>query len=190
MQRAEEARELMEEIERRRRQTRADPGGFWFPLVLFGVITLLSAVVAWRFGPERLGLFWIVAGPAGGIVTGIHYCRHQLQVGVEGNGAPYVITGVGILVGASSLGWLGDALGEHMVSVVGPCLVVSAGYAVFSRLERSIGLAVVAVVLAVLAGAVAITGVEPDRAAVILALASGAVFLATGLAYRLGRAER
>ena len=184
-----EARDLLDEIERRRRRTRADLGGLWFPLVLFGGITLVSAVVAWGFGPERLGLFWLVTGPAAAVVTSMYYWRHELRVGVESHATPYVMTGAGILAGCFFLGWLGDALGAHTLSSVGPALVVSAGYVVFARLQRAVGLAVVALGLAVVAAALPATGVEPGRAAVILALAYGSVFVATGLAYRAPRSE-
>ena len=180
------AAETLEKIDGVRRQTRADLRAFWFPLVVFGSLTLGSAAVVPAAGGDAVGLYWAIAGPAGGVATGWYYYRHQQRTGVEGPAAPYVATGLAILVGALLAGGLGSASASELAAAVGPTMVVSAGYFVFARLERSVVLAALAAGLGALAVAVGLSGMDGEPATVVLALCSGAASLLIGLFYRLG----
>ena len=175
------ARELIGEIDRMRHRARARASVMWFPLVLFGMLSVASAFVSARYGGQALGPYWMVAGPAGGVATAVAAYRRGRRVGVSVPGVPYLAVAVFILVGASAAGWAGDALGEHALSAVGPPIVVSIGYLLFARLERSRPLTWTAVGLAALAVGLLATGIEPEPMAVILALVYGATFIATGL---------
>lgn len=176
---------LLHDVERLRQRTRSHLQAIWFPLVVFGGLSMMSAAVAWRFGGPSLGVFWLAAAPAGSVVTAVFYRRREHRIGLEAPPAPYVVAAIGIILGAFLTGGLGGALGAAAVSAIGPPLCVSAGYLVFARLARSRGLAVVAGVLAVLTLTLAAAHVKPDRAAWVLALTYGTVFGLTGLVYRM-----
>ena len=185
---ARQAAETLQHIEHLRRGTRATLASFWFPLVLFGVLTLASAVVAWRAWGPAVGAYWAVAGPLGGAVTAAYHRRRERALGVEGPWVAHALTGAGIVVGCFLAAGLGQALDSEATIAVAPALVVSAGYLVFACLDRSAMLAAVAAALAAAAAALAATGLDPRQLAAIVALLYGATFLATGVAYR--RIER
>jgi hypothetical protein len=175
---------LLSDIERLRRRTRTDLHPTWFPLVVFGTLSMASAAVAVRFGPTALGFFWAVAAPLGSVATGFYYWRRQDRVGLQAPAAPYLVGAAGIVLGAFLTGGLGGAFGAPAVSALGPPLFVSAGYLLFARLARSRGLAAVAVVLALVTVATGVARIPSDRAAWTLALIYGAIFVATGLVFR------
>lgn len=178
------ASDVIDEIGEVRRRTRARASVMWFPLVLFGVLTLASAAVVARYGGAALGPYWMVAGPAGGVATGIASWRRGTRVGVAVPVGPYLAVATLILAGASLAGWAGDALGRHTISAAGPSLVVAVGYLLFARLERSHLLGWTAAGLLALTVAVIATGIEPEPMAVTLAILHGTTLLATGLVLR------
>ncbi len=182
-----QAEELLDEVTRVRRTTRSALHGLWFPLVLFGVLSCVSAVVSWRLGGDSLGVYWAVAAPLGSGLTGLFYHRQEQRVGLEVPVRRWLPGVVIILVGAFSTGLLGGALGAEMVSAVGPPLFVSLGYLFFARMERSVPLAIVAAALAALAMALAFSGGSADLLATVLAAAYGIAFVGTGLALRRQR---
>lgn len=175
------AHELVGELARVRDRSRASASVMWFPLLLFGVLSVLSApVVAW-FGGAALGAFWLVAGPAGGVATGVVSVRRGKRVGAEVPAGPYIAVAVLILAGALVAGWVGYALGEHLISAAGPPLAISAGYLLFARIERNRALGWTAAGLAALVVALLPTGIGPEPLAAVLAVVYGAVFFATGV---------
>lgn len=152
-----------------RRSARTDLQAFWFPLVVFGSLTILSAGVVVAAGVEALSAYWPLAGVAGGALTSWHYHRREQRLGLQGPAAPYIATAGAILVGAMLAGALGSRVGPGLAGAVGPALVVAAG---------------LAAVLLALGVAVALWGPDVEAATVVLAVSSGAVLLATGLAQR------
>lgn len=179
------AAETLERVQGVRRAARSDLQAFWLPLMLFGALTTVSAAVVALAGPEALGAYWPVAGPAGGFLTGWYYYRRGQRMGLEGPAAPYVVTAVAILVAAMLAGALGSQSGSGTTAAVGPTMVVAAGYFVFAWLERSTILVALAAVLSFLALGVALSGMEAESGTIVLALASGIASLGTGLASRL-----
>ncbi|MDQ3569989.1 MAG: hypothetical protein M3396_05060 [Actinomycetota bacterium] len=179
------AAETLERLQGVRNAARSDLQAFWFPLVVFGGLTLVSAAVVVLVGPDALGAYWPVAGPVGGCLTGWYYYRRGHRMGLEGPAAPYVVTAVAILVGAMLAGALGSQWGSGMTAAVGPTMVVAAGYFVFAWLERSTILVALAAVLCFLALGVTISGMEAEAGTVVLALASGTASLGIGLASAL-----
>lgn len=173
--------EILDEVARVRRETRTALQRMWFPLVLFGTLSCLSAVVSWRLGGVALGIFWMVAGPLGSVLTGLYYYRVERRVGVEVPIGRWMIGVAVILVGAFASGILGGVLEVAMVSAIGPALSISLGYLIFARIERSVALAIVAIAPAALTVAMAASGVSADRVATTLAAAYGIAFLVTGL---------
>lgn len=180
-----EAAESLRAVESIRRQAREAQRALWFPLALFGALTLISAGVVGVFGGPALGVYWPIAGLLGGAMTARHYHARDIKIGLEGRMAPYVAISVFIYVGALLTGGLGGALGNDMMAAVGPALVLAAGYGMFAWLERTATLAAIAVSLGLLAMGLWLFDVDPERATMILALSSGCVLLCSGLAFRL-----
>ena len=182
--RAEEAAQLVHEIEHLRRRTRASLHHVSFPCVMFGALMLASAAIVATAGGPSVGLFWMVAGPLGGVATGRHYQRRERRMGLEGPAWPGVAVGLGIMAGCFLTGGLGGALGLETLAAVGPLLVVSAGGLGFALLHRSVPAAVVAVALATLVVGLWAMGVGPRQLGPLGTALYGATLLGLGLAYR------
>jgi hypothetical protein len=181
---AQEASEALQLIERLQRRTRASLRVVWFPLVVFGSLFLASAPLAWLGSGPAVGVYWALAGTAGGVTVGRYYQRRERELGLEGPWFPYLITGLGIMVGCFAVVALGKALDSEMTVAVGPCLIVSAGYLVFAVLDRSATLGGVAAGLGAVSLALAASGWEPREVGAMLAVIYGGAFVATGLACR------
>jgi hypothetical protein len=128
------AEQLIGEVEKQRGRARKALGGYWFPLVLFGSLALVAALTLELGAPERILALWIVAAPAGIVATSIYYGRRTHRTGLGTPPLPFILTSLGIAVGASLLGWLGH---DSPVGYAGPMLVIGAGYLVFAWLQRS-----------------------------------------------------
>lgn len=128
------AEQLIGEVEKQRRHARMALGAYWFPLVLFGAVALIAALTLELGAPARILALWIVAGPVGILATSIYYGRRTHRIGLSAPPLPFIITGLGIAVGASLLGWLGR---DSAIGYAGPMLVIGAGYLVFAWLQRS-----------------------------------------------------
>jgi hypothetical protein len=165
----------LDELDRVRKQTRAAVHPAWFPLLLFGVLGLASIPFGFIADGVGTGLFWLVAGPAGGFACAHYYRDRAFTLGAGVRGRAYTVLGVILFVAA----WLAGFVTE---SAAGPMLVVALGYIGFAWLDRSWPTAAVAAVLGVSAVVVVATGV--DHADIILALVFGLGFTATGLLLR------
>lgn len=168
-------------VDRVRERTRSDLRSSWFPLVLFGSLTVLSGILSLAYGPVVFAPFWAVAGPLGGILTGAYYVRRQQRKGVLEPSARYVVLAVALMAGCFATGWGGAALGIWQMSVVGPYLVVSAAYVLFAIFEHSPLLAWISGSLAVLTVLVGLFANSSATAGPTLAFACGLVFLGTGI---------
>lgn len=179
------AEETLQEVERLRRRTRTGLGAFWLPLVLFGALSLASAGVVASAGGEALGVYWAIAGPLGGIAVGVYYYLRERSIGVQRPATPYVVTAAGIIVGTFAVSGVASTLDLEAAAAAAPAIVVSIGYVAFAWLERNGLLAFIAAALAVLAAVLWASRLDADPLATVLALAYGAVWVATGVAYRL-----
>jgi hypothetical protein len=175
-----EAEDIVAEVGRLRSATRSQLSALWWPLFVFGILSLLSAAVIAGPGTDALGVYWTVAGPLGGIAVGLYYRDRERALGVESPSLPYILTGLGIFVGAMAAGVAGDAFGSELAAAAGPSLVVSAGYVVFALLERSLLLGAVAVALGLEATWLWVAGGDPELIPLILAATYGTAFVATG----------
>ncbi len=184
------AAETVDRVQHVRRSARWDLRAFWFPLVLFGFITIVGGAVVAGAGSEALDLYWPVLGTVGGVLTGWYYHRREHVLGLKGPSAPDVATAVAMMVGAMLAGVLGSQYGSGLAGAVGPTMVVAAGYLVFARLERSAVLVALAAVMLALAVGVASRGMDPEPATVVLALTTGTASLLTGLAHRPRTGQR
>jgi hypothetical protein len=179
--RPEEATRALREVDALRRRTLSQRRSIWFPLVLFGVLSLGAAVACEAAGDHAVALYWALAGPAGGIATGAYAYRRSLRVGVAASPLPYLATAVAIVVGAS----LAGALSTGSARATAPYLVVALGFLVFAWLDRHPVAAFAALVG--LIAAVAVVATDPEHGCAILSATFGLAFAATGLALR--RAE-
>jgi len=168
----------LRQLEEVRKRTRAGVHPAWFPLVLFGVLGMASAPFCAIGHGLGVGLFWLVAGPAGGIATSVYHHRRSVTLGAGVSGRPYWMVAAGIFVAA----WLAGAAESERVQTAGPMLAVALGYLAFAYLERSRPVAAVADILALVAVAVGATGVA--NGCVILSLSFGAAFTGTGVMLR------
>jgi hypothetical protein len=178
----EEAAHTLTSIRAARERTRTDLRAYWYPLVVFGVLTLLSTPFFELWDGAGAGLFWLVAAPAGIALVTRHYRRRELSVGLASAPRPYVITAVCLVAACFALGSGGGIAGEPAVANFGPPLAVAVAYIVYAWLERAALLALLACALAGLAIALALGDVE--RANQILAAADGASFVLVGLLAR------
>jgi len=141
--------ETLRDIELIRTRTQQQLNHFWFPLMLFGGLSMVSAVVGAVYGGPAVGMFWLIFGPLGGAATGLYYHKRESRLGVETNPVPWIATAIGIMVGCFASGYGGGVLDLPVLSTLGPLLSIAAGYLIFGRLARSMAISVSAVVLAI-----------------------------------------
>jgi len=176
-----DAADVLRHVESVRDQTRDLLRVFWFPLVVFGLITLASAVVQWAWAGPAVGLYWAVAGTLGGIAVGQYYRSRELRLGLSRPAWPYILTAVGIFVGAFALPMVTHGDLQEVVST----FAVAAGYLAFAWLERSGWLVGLALFMAAIPLVVLATGV--DHPGAITAAVTGVALVATGLVSRRSR---
>jgi hypothetical protein len=161
-------RALIDEIDALQRRSRDLLAAFWFPLVLFGVLTLASAVFT---GGDATGVFWAFAGPIGSVITGVFYARRK--VGIDRPARPYVATAAALIVGA----FVAAGVAAENWKSPAAMLAVAIGYAVFAALERSWIVVATAVVMAVAATGF---GLADAGTSALLPVIVGAILTATG----------
>ncbi|HVF14555.1 MAG TPA: hypothetical protein VM942_08145 [Acidimicrobiales bacterium] len=173
-----DAADVLQHVESVRHQTRSLLQAFWFPLVVFGALTLASALVQWVWAGPVVGLYWAVAGVLGGLVVGLYYRSRELRLGLTTSATPYMLTAVGLMAGAFLL----PAITSGDLQQVSSTFAVAAGYLVFAGLDRSRTLAGLAVVMVIVPILVLASGV--DHPGAVNAAAVGALTLAVGVASR------
>ncbi len=173
-----EAADVLRHVESVGRHTSQLLRAFWFPLVVFGALTLASAPVQWWWPGGAVGAFWAIGGPLGGALVGWYYRNRERRLGLHHSATAYVLTAVGMLAGAFLL----PAVTSGDLREVASVFAVAAGYLVFAWLDRSPGLAALAVSLAVVPVVVLMSGVAHPGA--VTAVVTGTAILASGLVYR------
>lgn len=165
----------LDEVEAVRRRTRAAAHPAWFPLLLFGILGLVSVPFTFVADGAGVGLFWFVAGPAGGYATSRHYRNRAQSIGVGVRGRAYIAIGIALFVAA----WVGGAVTG---SAVVPMIAIAVAYLGFARLDRSWPVAGVALALGAAAVVVAVT--DASYGDLVLDLSFGLSFTVTGLLLR------
>lgn len=128
------AKALLASTEGARAQTRSVLSANWFPMILFGVLALVSVPVAEFWIWTAVAALWLVGAPLASLATALWYRSRAIEIGVSVNPWPYVITAVAIVVGCTVTGMAGRG---GPVSYAGPLFVIGLGYLVFGRLDRS-----------------------------------------------------
>jgi hypothetical protein len=135
------------------RRTRSILAANSFPMILFGLLALGSAPVAEVWPGPAVMIWWLVGSPLASVATALWYRSREVELGVAANAWPFIATGIGIIVGAIALGYLGR---DGALGYAGPLFVIGLGYLVFARLERSVPVAAMAVGVVVSAIALAL----------------------------------
>ncbi len=170
---------MLSEVERVRGETRErlDPG--WMPYLVFGVLTMLSAVFTQVGDDGSEGLYWLVAGPVGLAITWHYYRAHELRVGLVDR-QEYLLAGIvgAMVLGATAIGWLAP----EPFSEAGWMFPIGVGLLAIGIAESSAPDAGVGIAMLVAGGA--LTALEPAEPAMWAALLGGAILLAGAVASR------
>lgn len=168
----------LEEIEGLRQNTRLALRSFWFPMTLFGAFTLVAGLLCLIGDGDALGVYWALAGPAGGIAIGAHYARREAALGLCRPAAPYIIVAIGLMAGAFLLPAFTSGDLQEVVSY----FAVAAGHLGFAWIEREGRIAGIAAVIA--AVPLVMLAIAPGAACVVTAAVTGSIVLASGLYFR------
>ena len=125
---------------------------YWFPLVLFGTLSVLSAPLNLIGDGRWVGLFWIVAAPLGSVATGRQSRRREERVGIAAPPLPYILTAAALILGTMVSGIGGGVTGHEQLADMGPYVFIGLGYLLFARLHRSRLVAAIAVGLLIADG--------------------------------------
>ncbi len=175
--------EALRDIEHLRNRTQQQLNAFWFPLMLFGALSVVSSIVGALYGGFAGGIFWLVAGPLGGAATSFYYYKRESRLGVESNPFPWIATAVGVMVGCFATAFGGASLELPVLSTLGPLLTISAGYLIFGRLAHSPMVSVAAVLLGLTVVVMWLAGMGDQTASYGTAL-FGVVTFGIGVASR------
>lgn len=189
-----EPAELLGELTRLRRRARSARHAYWFPLVLFGLLTcaalpfyVMSGTIAAGVASETvtaggpdlpifggspgflvgnyLGYYWLAAIVAGVGLTALWYRRHGRQVGLVTPARGYVITGAALTIAALLLPLLSRVQSLQWLRFLWPGDLVIRGTFPF---------------LIIAAGLWALAWAERSRALAVIALIyTGAALLAS-----------
>lgn len=162
-----QARAWVEQVRSLRRRARLARRGSWFPLVLFGLVTLGSTplylppgaqpgpgtssqqigvvhTLGWFPGglltgsPTNLAIFWLVAGPLAYLATAAFYWVMARRRGVATSPWSYVATGLGLFALLVVTTTVGVfPFGDLVIRGLTPLLAVAIGLFVLARAERS-----------------------------------------------------
>lgn len=168
--------QLIDSVQRARHQTRSVLSTNWFPMILFGLLALVSVPVYQIWSWQAMAALWIVGAPLAGVATGGWYRSRANRIGISVNPIPYVITALAIFVGCMAFGIAGrgDAL-----SYAGPVMVIGLGYVAFAVFDKS---ALDAVFGAAVAGAgIAVLALRPSHAYAVTMLFFGIGAVLLGL---------
>jgi hypothetical protein len=177
-----EAARTLTSIRETRKRTRAELRSYWYPLVVFGVLMLVSTPFFKLWDGAGVGAYWLVAAPAGMAAVARHYRRRELDAGLATAPRPYNVVAVCLVAACFALGFGGGIAGNDDVASFGPPLAVAVAYVVYAWLERSLLLLVLACVLAALTVALALGDIP--HANQIAAAADGASLVLAGLLAR------
>ncbi|MFT4036259.1 MAG: hypothetical protein QM679_11860 [Patulibacter sp.] len=139
------------------------------PLGLFGVLSLIAALIASTGQWTALGIFWSIAGPAGGGFLAWWFRRQDLRLRFDQPPtAAMVVTAISLVAGALVLGWSGE--GESVFFAVG-CGYVLFAAATANATTFRVAVAIIAATwLAQADRWLALTGAsEPARSAALTA---------------------
>ncbi len=107
-------------------------------MVLFGVVTMISAPLIVVAGTAVLAPLWLVGGAAGMVLARRHSRRRAQRHGVTGHGRRVWGVAVAMSVVCVAAGVVGGITSGLPAGVVGPIIVVGAGYLALGWLQRDL----------------------------------------------------
>ena len=125
--------------------TRSRLSLFWFPMAVFGLISIGAAVCAVVLGNGALGLFWFATGFPASLLTFRWYQNAEEAQGLVTSAAGHLL-----VVAVLSLGTFGLPLVVSGDPAWALALWTGAGYLAFAWLERSQAVAAVGTIFIVL----------------------------------------
>jgi hypothetical protein len=180
---AQTAHQVLTDMSRVKDATRKLHSAFWFPLCVFGTVTLLAAAGGLLGGAELLGWMLLTGTVAGTGVVTWYYRRRAIRIGLVRRGWPYLT--------AAAAGIAACTIGSALVPARPPdavsWLAVTGMYVWFACLERNPKIAL----LGALFGAVAAgfwIGL-PDAPAGLLTSVEGGICVSAGLLSRPRRSR-
>jgi hypothetical protein len=175
-----QAAEALDEVARLRGRTRQSVGVPWFPLVCFGVLTMLSAPLLAGADPATLVPLWLAAGVAGMLLTRRYYRRRARRHGVTGRGRRAWTVAAVLFPVCLIAAVAGGMAGGEAAGVLASIAVVAAGYVTTGLLQHNSAAALAVTPGAVLAIALILANVAPW----IAELTFGAAMVAAGASLR------
>lgn len=164
----------LEIVRARVRGDLAEQASVRVPLLVFGALTLGSALAAAPGHGEWLGVYWLIAAPAGMVVVSRHFRGLQRRVGIGRDGIAPLVVAVAMSVAAFTAGWFAGAAAAGVA--------IGAGYLAMAATVRSRTMAALGAAVLVATAGVGLAGV--DRPEVALPVVLGTALLSTGLATR------
>jgi hypothetical protein len=171
-----QAKAMLAAAEGARGRTRSVLSTNWFPMILFGVLGLVSIPVAEFWPGTAVAALWLVGAPLATLATALWYRSRAIEIGVSVNPWPYMVTAVAIVVGCIATGVAGHG---GPVSYAGPLLVIGLGYFVFGGLDRNLLGAGFGAAMATIA--IIVFALRPQHAYTLTMLAFGAGSVLLGL---------
>lgn len=175
-----DAAAMLEHVDGVKARTRRDVQSFWFPLSLFGGLSLLGL----PFSGVEAAIFWALAAPAGFVAIAVHYARRERRIGAGAPARPYVVVSLAMTAGAFLL----PALAPERWKGVSWAFAIAAGYIAFGLIDRSrllTGLGLLMAVVPLIAVAMGLEHRDTVVGAVI-----GAALLVSGLVVRRWDVDR
>jgi hypothetical protein len=148
------AQELLGEVATLRRRVRR-PAGLWPPLVVFGAAAVIGAPLG-LLGGLATSLWWLAIAPPGFALVSRYAARQTRQQGIEGPSRLLRTLGI-VSFAAVWLACLVLSAAAHLPVRLGWTLAVAIGYLGWSRFARNGPAAVVAVSLAIVGVALALS---------------------------------
>lgn len=172
----------LDDLQTHQRRTRALIHPTWFPLVLFGSLTVGSIAFMAAAGEENLGWYWGFAGPLGGLAIAAWSIRRERMLGVRTNDWAQIFIGIGLMIGCFASG--SGALGAGSIQAAGPTVAIAVGYLCFAAVTRSKVVLLAGSTLAMIGLVGLITKMDEQ---IVFAALDGGVLLASGVMARLSQ---
>jgi len=177
--RDEQAQEMLREVERARARTLAAMDWGWLPFLVFGTVTLVSAVFYQIHDGRPLGTYWLIAGPLALVVTLVGGRRLEVSHGVvDRNEWFYASVIAGMLLVGIAIGYTGDTL----ASEVGWLFPIGIGLLMIAAFDRSTLVATAGGLIVALG--LALLALGPADAYTWAAVGAGVILIGAGLAAR------
>src|SRR2546425_9666203 len=100
-------KQLVESVESARRRTRSVLSTNWFPMILFGLLALVSVAVYQVWSWRAMAALWVVGAPIAGLATGFWDRRRGKEVGRPGHPRSDTVTLLRVFRGPLALGIAG-----------------------------------------------------------------------------------